>query len=196
MKILILVPKGFEILEFSALFDILALADKEFGYNTKVVTCAFQKQVISAFGVPLIADVKINEVNVEDYDALAVPGGYEEYGFYEDVYNSNFLNVIRMFYNKNKIIASICTGALPLGKSGILVGKRATTYFLNNGYRQKELASFGVNVVNEPIVIDGNIITSNCPATSLNVAFKFLEMLTSLEKMKQVRAAMGFYAEG
>ena len=192
MKILILVPKGFEILEFSALFDVLALADKEFGYNTEVVTCAFQKQVISAFGVPLIADVKINEINVEDYDALAVPGGYEEYGFYEDVYNSNFLNVIRMFYNKNKIIASICTGALPLGKSGILVGKRATTYFLNNGYRQKELASFGVNVVNEPIVIDGNIITSNCPATSLNVAFKFLEMLTSLEKMKQVRAAMGF----
>ena len=192
MNILLLVPKGFEILEFSALFDVLALADKEFGCNTKAVTCAFQKQVSSAFGALLNVDAKIDEINVDDYDALAIPGGYEKHGFYEDAYNSSFLNIICAFYNRNKIIASVCTGALPLGKSGILAGKRATTYFPNNGYRQKELASFGVNVVNEPIIIDGNIITSNCPATALNVAFTFLEMLTSHEKMKQVRAAMGF----
>ena len=100
------------------------------------------------------------------------------------------------FNDKNKIIASICTGALPLGKSGILRGKKATTYFLNDGYRQKELAAFGANVVNNPIVVDGNIITSNCPATAIDVAFKFLEMLTSFEKMEQVKIAMGFTLKG
>lgn len=95
MKILLLVSKGFEILEFSALFDVMALADKEFECDTKVVTCAFQKQVISTFGVSLTADVKIDEINADDYDALAIPGGYEGYGFFEDAYHDSFLTIIR-----------------------------------------------------------------------------------------------------
>ena len=192
MKVLLFVPKGFEIYEFSALFDVLSWADKEFGYNTEVVTCGFQKQVKSTFGVPLTVDAVIDDIDLDEYDALAVPGGFEEYGFYEDVYSSSFLDIIRAFHNKNKIIASVCVGALPLGKSEVLAGKKATTYFLKDGYRQKELASFDVKVVNEPIVIDGNIITSNCPQTAINVAFKLLEMLTSNEKMERVKTAMGF----
>jgi len=192
VKTLLLVPKGFEILEFSALFDVLAWADKEFGYGTEVVTCGFQKQVISTFGASLTVDTIISDINPDEYNALAIPGGFEEYGFYEDVYSSSFLNIIREFHNRNKIIASVCVGALPLGKSGILAGKRATTYFSKDGYRQKELASFGVAVVNEPIVIDGNIITSNSPGTAIDVAFKFLEMLTNHEKTEQVKASMGF----
>ena len=192
MKVLLLVPKGFEVLEFSALFDVLAWADKEFGYDTEVVTCGLQKQVISTFGVCLTLDAVVGDINLDEYNALAIPGGFEEYGFYEDVYRDSFLNIIREFHSKNKIIASICVGALPLGKSGVLAEKRATTYFLKDGYRQKELASFGVDVVNEPIVVDGNIITSNSPQTAINVAFKFLEMLTNSEKMEQVKASMGF----
>ena len=195
MKVLLMVPKGFEILEFSALFDVLAWAGKESGYNVQVVTCGLQKQVTSTFGVPLTVDVVIDEIDLNEYDALAIPGGFEEYGFYEDAYNSRFLDIVRAFHSKDKIIASVCVGALPLGKSGILKGKRATTYFPKDGYRQKELASFGadVNTINEPtVVVDGNIITSNCPGTAVNVAFKFLEMLTDHEKMEQVKIAMGF----
>jgi 4-methyl-5(b-hydroxyethyl)-thiazole monophosphate biosynthesis len=49
-----------------------------------------------------------------------------------------------------------------------------------------------VNVVNEPIVVDGNIITSYCPATAPNVAFELLKMLTSEEEMAAIKKAMGF----
>ena len=192
MKILLLVPKGFEILEFSAFYDVLSWADKELGYGTEVVTCGSQKQVPGTFGVTLTADVLIGGIDPDGYDALAVPGGFEEYGYYEDVYSESFLNIIRAFHGKNKIIASICVGALPLGKSGILAGKKATTYFQKDGYRQKELASFGVNVASEPIVVDGNIITSSCPGTAVGVAFKLLEMLIGSEKTDQVKAWMGF----
>ena len=194
MKILLLVPKGFEVLEFSALFDVLAWADKEFGYNTQVVTCGFEKQVLSSFGVLVTVDTLAEGLNTDEYDALAIPGGFEEYGFYEDVYSAGFLDIIHAFHNKNKIIASVCVGALPLGKSGILAGKKATTYSKKDGYRQKELASFGVDIVNEPIVVDGNIITSCSPQTAVDVAFTLLEMLTDREKMKKVKTAMGFQA--
>ena len=77
---------------------------------------------------------------------------------------------------------------MPLGKSGILAGKKATAYCR----RQNELASFGVDVVADPVVVDGNVITSTCPGTAIDVAFRLLEMLTDNEKTNRVKVAMGF----
>ena len=188
MNILLFVPKGFELLEFSALLDVLAWAKEGFGCNTNVVTCGLKKQISSGFGVLLTVDALTDNLNLDKYDALAIPGGFEEDGYYEDVYSDSCLEIIRTFHHKNKIIASVCVGALPLGKSGILAGKKATTY----GPRQKELAAFGADVVTDPIVVDGNIITSGCPGTAVHVAFTFLEMLTDNEKATRVKAAMGF----
>ncbi len=126
------------------------------------------------------------------FDALAIPGGFEEAGFYEDAFSDNFLSVIKEFDRSSKIIASICVGALPIGKSGVLYGRKGTTYHLINAYRQKQLATFGVNVVNQSLVIDNNIITSSSPATALDVAFKLLEMLTSPDNCRKVKHLMGF----
>ena len=83
-------------------------------------------------------------------------------------------NLIREFDEQGKIIASICVAALPLGKSGVLKSRTATTYHLKDAYRQQQLKEFGVNVVNEPIVVDDNIITSYCPPTAPGVAFELL----------------------
>ena len=87
-----------------------------------VVTCGFQKEVVSTFHVPIIVDRLIDEIVVDEYDALAIPGGFEEFGFYEEAYDERLLDLIRAFNERNKIIATICVGALPLGKSGILNG--------------------------------------------------------------------------
>ena len=187
MNILLLAPRGFEILEFSALFDVLGWA-KDLGYDTKVITCGFEKQVPSAFGALFTVDVLMDDINLDAYDALAITGGFEEDGYYEDVYSDGFLDLIRAFHSKNKIIASICTGALPLGKSGILAGRKAATYWR----RREELAAFGAEVVSEQIVVDGNIITSSCPGSAIPVAFQFLEMLTDTETMNRVKETMGF----
>ena len=192
MKVLVLLAKGFETMEFSVFIDVLGWARDDYGMNITAVTCGFQKVVISTFGVPVLVDKLLTEINSEDYDALAIPGGFEEYGFYEEAYHDSFLNVIREFHLQNKIIASVCVAALPLGKSGILINKRATTYHLDDGIRQGQLREFGAIVVNEPIVVDQNIITSYCPQTAPGVAFKLLEMLTSTVFTDTVKTAMGF----
>ncbi|WP_289140609.1 DJ-1/PfpI family protein [uncultured Brevibacillus sp.] len=91
------------------------------------------------------------------------------------------------------MIASICVGALPLGKSGILQGRNATTYNLNNQLRQKQLAAMGATVIpDQSIVIDNNIITSYNPSTAFDVAFNLLESLTSRENTDNVKRLMGF----
>ena len=192
MKTLLYLAKGFETMEFSVFVDILGWARNDFGYDVPVVTCGFQRQVISTFNIPVIVDKTIDEINVDDYDALAIPGGFEEFGFYEEAYNERFLELIREFDKKGKIIASVCVAALPLGKSGVLKGRKATTYHLGDGSRQKQLKAFGVDVINEPVVLDKNIITSYCPETAPAVAFKLLEKLLSTEKMEIVKHAMGF----
>lgn len=191
-KVLIFLLKGFETMEFSAFVDVLGWARNDYGHEIVVDTCGFQDKVISTFSVPIITDKIIDDINVGEYDAIAIPGGFEEFGFYEEAYDNRFLNVIKEFNNKGKIIATVCVGALPVGKSGVLNNKKATTYHLKGGYRQKQLKEFGVNIIKKPVVIDDNIITSYCPETAASVAFELLEMLTSKKEMEEVKFAMGF----
>nr|UWI49892.1 DJ-1/PfpI family protein [Clostridioides difficile] len=192
MKVLVFLAKGFETMEFSVFVDVIGWARNDYNYDIDVVTGGFKKQVVSTFNVPVLVDKTIEEICVDDYDALAIPGGFEEFGFYDEAYDISFLNLIREFDAKGKIIATICVAALPVGKSGVLKNRKATTYHLKDGQRQKQLGEFDVNVVNEPIVVDRNIITSYCPETAPHVAFKLLEMLTSKEHMEIVKLAMGF----
>ena len=192
MKILLFIAKGFETMEFSVFVDIFGWARNDYGYPIDVETVGFSKTVNSTFNIPVVVDKTIDEIDINDYDALAIPGGFEEFGFYDEAYNEEFLSLIRKFDEQNKIIATICVGALPLGKSGILKNRNATTYHLKDGYRQKELQKFGVNVINQPIVIDDNVITSYCPQTAPEVAFTLLAKLTSKEKMNIVKKAMGY----
>ena len=192
MRTLVFLLKGFETMEFSVFVDVLGWARNDFGYDVPVVTGGFQEKVVSTFNIPVLVDKTIDAISVNDFDALAIPGGFEEFGFYEEAYDERFLNLIREFDARGKIIATICVAALPVGKSGVLTGRKATTYHLRDAYRQKQLKEFQVDVVNEPIVVDKNIITSYCPETAPSVAFKLLEMLTSTEEMEQVKQAMGF----
>lgn len=192
MKILLFCAKGFETMEFSVFIDILGWARNDFGYDVSADTCGFSRSVVSTFGVPIIVDKLIEEVIVEEYDALAIPGGFEEFGFYEEAYNEKLLQLIRDFDAQKKIIATVCVGALPLGKSGILNGRKATTYHKKNKYRQKQLEEFGAQIIDKPIVIDGNIITSYCPQTAPYVGFALLSRLIGEIPTETVKKAMGY----
>ena len=192
MKTLIFLAKGFETMEFSVFVDVLGWARNDYGLDVTTTTCGFTKQVISTFGIPVIVDYTIDEIDPEAYDALAIPGGFEEYGFYEEAYDERLLELIRFFHRKGKIIASVCVAALPLGKSGILQGKESTTYHLDQGKRQSQLREFGAVVINQPVVATDRIITSYCPETAVQVAFLLLEWLTTKQDKDKVKTAMGY----
>lgn len=119
-------------------------------------------------------------------------GGAGSAGFYEDAYDERFLEVIRDFDRKSKPIAAICVGAMPIGKSGVLNGRKATTWDLNDGARRKQLADFGAQVQDSHLVVDGNIITSTGPATSIDVALKLIELLTDTHNVGEIKRNMRF----
>jgi 4-methyl-5(b-hydroxyethyl)-thiazole monophosphate biosynthesis len=191
-RILLLLPNGFIPYEASAFTDVLGWNKLEGDGSTEVVGCGLRQEIKNLWGTLVIPEINISDVKSSTFDALAIPGGFEQYGYYEDVYSEKCLSLIREFDEAGKIIAAICVGALPLGKSGILRGRKGTTFCLKNGYRQKQLADYGVELIKEPMVVDGNLITSWSPSTSMDVAFKLLEMLTTAENCNKVKQAMGF----
>ena len=193
MKILLFCCKGFETMEFAPFVDVMGWARNDYNLDVEVVTGGFTEIVTSTFNIPVKVDVVLENINVDDYYALAIPGGFEEYGFYEDAYDERFLELIREFDRRGKYIASICVGALPIGASGVLAGRRGTTYHLRNGARQDQLAEFGVDVQrDERIVVDDNIVTSFCPETAPDVAFQLLRWMVGEEQTEVIKHAMGY----
>ena len=161
MKLLVFLAKGFETIEFSAFIDVMGWAKTDFDCKIDVVTCGLNQKVISSFNVPVLVDKVMDEVSADEYDALAIPGGFEEFGFYEEAYNEQLLELIRLFDSQKKWIATVCVGALPVGKSGVLNGRKATTYHLRGAHKQKVLQGFGATIVNSPIVVDHNFLLSS-----------------------------------
>ncbi len=189
-NVLLLLANGFEFVEASVFIDVIGWNMIDGDQNTKLYTCGFQKEVPSAFNHKVVVDYLISEVDCSMFDALAIPGGFEVFHFYDFAYNEQFLDIIRKCNAENKIIASVCVGALPLAKSGILQAKKATTY--NSEIRRKTLQDFGAHVLHQPIVIDDNIITSWNPATAFDVAFLLLEKLTTKQNSDTIKSLMGF----
>jgi len=190
-KVLLLLAEGFETFEASVFIDVIGWNLAEGDGSTQLFSCGLKKTINSSFNQTIVVDYLVDEINVDDFDAVAIPGGFEKYNFYVDAYDEKFLSLIREFHSKEKIIASICVGALPVAKCGVLVGKRGTTYN-KRGVRQEMLRQLGVEVINEPIVVDGNIITSWNPSTAVDVALLLLEQLTSKSNADFIREIMGF----
>lgn len=194
-KVCLLLPNGFEAVEASVFTDVIGWNKDEGDGSTQLVTVGTRNELKCTWNFTVIPEKVISEVTVHEFDALALPGGFEEAGFYEDAFRPDVLEFIREFDRQGKIIASICVGALPLGKSGILQGRQATTYNLNNRKRQLQLEAMGAHVIpDQPVVRDGNIITSFNPSTAFVVAFDLLESLTSTENANNVKRLMGFLA--
>ena len=167
-RVLLLIPRGAEILETAAFVDVLGWATTYGAEPIEVVSAGLAEEVRCTFGMRVRPDRRLDEVSVDHFDALAVPGGFEEHGYYEEAFSDEVGALIRDFDRQGKPIASICVGALPLAHCGVLRGRCATTYHLSGGRRRRQLEGFEVEVRDEPIVHDGNVITSTCPATAVD----------------------------
>lgn len=191
-KVLLLLADGFEAVEASVFTDVLGWNKWEGDGSTEVITVGLREQLSCTWNFIVSPEKTLDEIRLDEFDALAIPGGFEEAGFYEDAFSEPFLEVIRFFHEKQKPIASICVASLALGKSGILEGRNATTYNHPTSIRKEQLKNFGAYVKDGRIVRDGHIITSSNPGTAFDVSFLLLEMLTSKENVEQVKDLMGF----
>jgi len=104
-------------------------------------------------------DMTINDVNVDDYDAVVFVGGTGSSIYFND---SKAHEIARTANEKGKIIGAICIAPSTLANAGLLSGKKATSY----PSEESNLRSKGANYTGNPVEKDGNIITADGPSSA------------------------------
>lgn len=191
-RVLLFLARGFEEYEAAVFTDVMGWSRTDGETGVDLVTTALGTPVSGCWNFVVQPQRILEAVDHHDFDALAIPGGFEEKGYYEDVYQEEVTDLIQAFHADQKPIAAVCTGALALGHAGILDGRSATTYHSPASPRRSQLARFGARVMDASLVVDGHLVTCHGPAAALEVAFALLEMLTGEENVAVVKRAMGF----
>lgn len=192
-RVLLFAPQGFEDIEIAAFTDIIGWT-RVLNEVTSVdlVITAFKRYICSKHNLRIRAHHLINEIAPDDYQALIIPGGFNDAG-YTEVFNKKVLELIRKIYENGGVISTMCVGSLAAARSGILKGKRATTYSSSKRHDNfAVLRECGAIPVKERIVITDRIITNRGPDTAIEVAFKLIEILNGEKDMEKVKRAMMF----
>jgi 4-methyl-5(b-hydroxyethyl)-thiazole monophosphate biosynthesis len=191
IKVLLLLPLGAEALEAAAFIDVFGWHQAIGSATCRLITCSATREVSLSFGQAMQAQTLLSEVQTDDYGALALPGGFGSYGYYEHACSEPYLRLIRGFDELAKPIAAICTGAIALAEAGLLKNRRATTYSKEAGWAE-QLQKAGANFTDAPLEIDGHIITSQNPASAVPVALTLLEILAGAKERAFIQEQMGF----
>lgn len=191
-KVLMLLANGVEPMEMAAFTDVLGWADLLGDEKIELVMAGLRPEITSTFGVVIRPNSLLAHLDLDDFDALALPGGFEPSGFYEEALSEPFLAAIRHFVDADKLIASVCVSSLCLGRAGVLLNRNATIYHQVGGRRKQQLIETGARFVDKPVVRDGKIITSSGPGTASEVAFLLVEQLTCKSNAQKIRTVMRF----
>jgi protease I len=102
-------------------------------------------------------DQAVSEASVDDFDALVLPGGTVNPDKLR--LDKSAVAFVRDFVNSGKPVAAICHGPWTLVEAGVVAGRTVTSY----PSIRTDLRNAGANVVDEEVVVDGNVITSRSP---------------------------------
>lgn len=135
---------------------------KDKGYKTVLITTNKDKEVQAMNqdvdkGDTFTADIFANEADVNDYDALVLPGGTVNADTIRG--NEEAHKIINAINDAGKTLAAICHAPWVLINTGIAKGKTLTAY----ESLQTDLENAGATFVDKTVQVDGNLITSRNP---------------------------------
>jgi len=172
-RIAILAEEGFE--DSEVIEPMRAMKDA--GARVVVVGSGSQESYQGKRGKATIkADVTADKVSAEDFDAIIVPGGYaaERMRLHQSM-----VDLIRKAHDLGKVVAAICHGPQLLISADIVRGRRVTSW----PSVAVDLKNAGADWTDEPLVQDGNLITSRKPADLPRFNKAIIEAMTSRKSL-------------
>ncbi len=112
----------------------------------------------------------MSDIGPSEYAGLLLPGGP---GVKAQTGNEELLHTIRAFVTAKNLVFAICAAPLLLDRAGVLRGRKFTCYPGTAG----EIRS-GTRL-DEKVVVDGKIVTSQGVGTSLDAAIRLVEIIVS-----------------
>ena len=177
-KIAVHLGDGFEEIEAISIIDVLRRA----GLDVLTVSVTGKLEVNGAHQINVLADKLFENVDYSRIYMIVLPGGMP--GASNLNAHEGLKEQIVKFNNENRPLAAICAAPLVYGNLGILNGKQAVCY---PGF-EKYLK--GAEVLSNPFVESGNVITGRGPGVAIQFALKLVEKLVSAEKAETLAGQM------
>lgn len=151
-KVVMLAEEGFEDLELW--YPVIRL--REEGCEVTIVGSGSSQTYKGKYGLSVTVDQGPEDINVDAYDGIIVPGGWapDKLRRY-----SKILNLVEAFHKKNKLLATICHGGWVFISAKVLNGYTMTCV---NAIID-DIENAGATYVDEEVVVDRNLITSRTP---------------------------------
>lgn len=157
-KALIITADQFEDME--VMYPLMRL--QEAGFQVDVASPKIEA-IHGEFGYgEYMPDITIAKVNPDDYDLLVIPGGSPEGAPAVVRKIKKAQEITKSFFEKNKPVASICHGPWLLADSGVVKGRRLTSFW-HDGVPES-VKKAGGKWEDKEVVVDGNLVTSRWPA--------------------------------
>lgn len=117
-------------------------------------------EVRGLLGARVTPDIKLDQVKVDDYDAVVFVGGPGSAVYFDD---KRALSIASEAFSKGKKTCAICIAPVILANARVLKGKRATVW---DGEYVRKIEGKGATYTGKPVEVDGNIITANGPGAA------------------------------
>ena len=131
------------------------------------------KVYTSKYGYPATADLTAKDAQISDFDAVVVPGGYSPDRMRR---SPEMINIVRDAFRLGKVVAAICHGPWMLASAGALKGKKATCFFSI----KDDIIHSGAEYLDEPVIRDGNVITSRVPGDLPHFCQEIIKALATI----------------
>ena len=177
-NVCVLIADGSEEMEVVITVDVLRRA----GIGVFLAEVGESRLVTTSRGVRIAPDGAWDPAEASRFDALVIPGGIG--GTQAMRQDESVKQALREFAEAGKTVASICAGPTVLHAAGVLAGK---TYTSNPSSRAELTAGTWVD---QPVVRDGSLLTSQAPGTAFAFALALVESLVSPEIAQKVAAGM------
>jgi protein deglycase len=171
--ILTILPEGFEELEAVAPVDLWRRA----GFKVTIAALGSKKLVTGRNGIEIQTETTLGGVGPDRvFDVLFLPGGpgVEHLRSSPDV-----REIVGRQVAAGKMIAAICAAPLVLKDAGLLVGRKYTAH----PSTETELNEI---IADQPVVVDGSIVTSQGAGTAVDFGLKIIELLTNAERAAEI----------
>lgn len=178
-SVLIPIADGSEELEAVTLIDLLRRAGVEV-----VVAGLKDGSVRCSRGTVLLPDASLSDVLDRDFDMIVLPGGQP--GADNLDADPRIHTLLKRMADAGRFTAAICAAPKVLANAGLLDGKHATSY-------PGVIDAMGLaatQVLAQPVVSDGQVITSRGPGTAMDFALVLIEKLVGAEQRKAVEGSL------